>query len=711
MVQRKTSSIFIILFLVAIFQLEAFEPVFNSEEKIIFEGETYTETFDLTNDTGELFLWVTAKVKLNKGENWGAYVLSLKINDQFVTEVNGPINRENVIRNIVFPNNPPITVFNKEQNVWFVRYDSDYIAWNGTVPAQAGDSYNKSAFLGRANELINKSDFQQQNYVYVFKVSDLLKTGLNKIEISCQGLPELHQIYPLEVKEVTIARVTDQILAYTKYFMDAIYPWSVPLPEEVNRGVLITAAQNEYEPAVVGLYALSSLNEINVEVSNITSEHDVFPKDKIQLQLIEYKKWDESSSESKYKMQAGLGEERRGITPELLANYQTLSISAGESRQLWLTINSEGVLPGTYNGEIELKRQGKLLAKIPISIEILPINLPDSPVRFGAWFRSKADSPMGREQLNNLKEHGYSFVTVDCYVASPHLSFERGELTIDFSSFDSLIRGYQAEGLNLVPMMYGTLGPIINQISNLTGGAKVGEKAFDKLFVEAFCYIQKHCKENGWTVYFAPIDEPHPYPELMPLEIQYLALLKRAGANTFSTITPGGAYTLREDLDKACQGANFIVEALQGKTGQSLYWEDVSPEWVVENTKWVYKQIRSFPFDRYYHGYLAYRMAIEVLMGFAYNWGSYDWYVVQIEDGELKNSIAWESAREGIDDLRYVECLLRLWEARYGLSRAKEKIDDLLAPVLTDSWNEPTYDNYYQMRSVFQDKILEELNR
>ena len=694
-----------ILLLAVVFQLDAFEPVFNGEGIVIFEGETCTETFDLTQVNDEFFLWVTARVKLTKGESWGANVLSLKINDQFVTQTHGPLNRENVIRNVAYPNNPPIPVFNQEQNVWFVRYDSDYIAWNGTVPAQGGDPYNKSAFLGRANELINRSDFQQQNYVYVFEIGSLLKTGSNKLEISCQGLPELHQVYPLEINTITIAQVPDQIIPYTKYFMDAIYPWSVPLPGEINEEVSIKLAQNEYEPAVVGLYALSPLTGIEVELSSLTGESGEFPREKIQVQNIEYKKWD---GDSHYNMQAGLGEERQGTTPQLLANFQTLALPVGESRQLWLTVNSEGIAAGEYNGEIKLKRQGEILAKLPISIEILPINLPESPVRFGAWFRSKADSPMGREQLKNLKEHGYSFVTVDLYVASPALSFKQGELTIDYSNFDSLIMGYQSEGMNQVPMMSGTLGPIINQIASLSG-AKLGEEAFDNLFVKAFCEIQKHCKENDWVVYFAPIDEPHPYPDKMQQELRYLALLKRAGANTFSTITPGGAYTLRENLDIACQGANFLVEALQGKTGQKLYWEDVAPEWVVENTRWVYKQIRSFPFDRYYHSYLAYRMGIEALMGFAYNWGSYDWYVVKIDGEELKNSIAWESVREGIDDLRYVECLSKLWEERYGSSIAKEKIDELLSPVFTEDWKEPTYEKYEQMRNILQEKILAEL--
>ncbi len=688
------------------------ETLYSDENAYLYEGQSQESTFVVEQLDGEIYLWLTVRLKINGGESWGSHLLSLRINDQLVDMAAGPINREGEIKNVAYPNNNPEPVF--KDGKWFVRYDSDYIAWNGKVPAQAGDPYNKVSYLYRANELINKEDFVQQNYVYTFRIGHLLKQGVNKIQLSCSGLPDFLQDYPLEIKQLSIAQQQGNVVLWSRDFMDAIYPWSVPMPKEVARPLNVRLSQNEYEPVTFACFSPVALDDITVEVGSLVGAGSVFPQDQIRLQLVEYKKWTAQNTPERYKMlsqmQAGLGAARQGITPQMLVSISEFDLPGGESRQIWLTVNSDGVKAGLYQGSISLRRRGQQLASLPISIEVLPITLPESPVRFGAWFTERPGTPMVTAQLQDLKEHGYSFVSVDCYTATPQLALERGELTIDYSSFDAVIEGYQKEGLNLGPMMFGILTPLIKQIENISG-AKLGEEAFDNLFVKTICDINKHALAKGWDLYFAPIDEPHPYPDKMEQEQQYLALLKRAGAKSFSTITPAGAYTLSPNLDLSCIGYNFLEEALSGKPKQDLYWEDVEPQWVIDNTKWIYKQIRSFPFDRYYHGYMAYRFGVEALMGFAYNWTSQDWYVVRVEGNELKGSVGWESIREGIDDLRYVELLRQIWTQQYGEAEAKAKLDELLQPVLTTSWDEPEYQEYSKMKALLQDKILAELSK
>jgi len=75
-----------------------------------------------------------------------------------------------------------------------------------------------------------------------------------------------------------------------------------------------------------------------------------------------------------------------GTNPDPLPECQKLSVPPGETRIVWLTVNTFGRTAGNYCGELVLTPDGGTPRPIPLRVEVLPITLPSAnPMRFSTW--------------------------------------------------------------------------------------------------------------------------------------------------------------------------------------------------------------------------------------------------------------------------------------------------------------------------------------
>lgn len=72
--------------------------------------------------------------------------------------------------------------------------------------------------------------------------------------------------------------------------------------------------------------------------------------------------------------------------PDPMPAIGSLSIPGGETRQVWLTIDTAGAAAGSYRGEVRLTSAGRKTASLPLRLEVWPFALPaDNPLHFCAW--------------------------------------------------------------------------------------------------------------------------------------------------------------------------------------------------------------------------------------------------------------------------------------------------------------------------------------
>lgn len=80
------------------------------------------------------------------------------------------------------------------------------------------------------------------------------------------------------------------------------------------------------------------------------------------------------------------------------AAFVPVDVSAGQNKQLWLTLSvPDDQPPGVYTGEVQVTSGGSPVAWVPIEVEVLPFDLPDSPLTYSVYYRGElsADWPDG----------------------------------------------------------------------------------------------------------------------------------------------------------------------------------------------------------------------------------------------------------------------------------------------------------------------------
>ena len=364
------------------------------------------------------------------------------------------------------------------------------------------------------------------------------------------------------------------------------------------------------------------------------------------------------------------------LIPRLLDRANQTNIPLDYTTRFWLTVFAEGTTePGQYTGHIRIDTENEDSSTIPITVEVLPVNLEPVPgIEYNMcmsyeFFELDSKEWTAREReliyrdgvniFRDYKNHGFSTVAV----ASPfHFQWNK-DGTPKMEHFKAMLRG--AKEVGFTEPVYWYFGHYIQTSKGQHPGnvrlydPKVHLKR-TKLLIKTANEINRQL--DGPAVYFMPIDEPRIASRREIAKDLFKEMKKVPGTTVMSTTDIGG-----RNLD-----IEYNSERLGKPLPPGVKIRESSRKVCEYNNTAI--QSHNPAYSRYIYGYFTWRHDLDGMS----SWGPgttqnsrgdpfedldspfSDWFIFfPHPDGPLPTP-NWEAVREGIDDVRYIYQLEKL---------------------------------------------------
>ncbi|MGQ9519775.1 MAG: glycoside hydrolase domain-containing protein [Candidatus Fervidibacter sp.] len=455
-------------------------------------------------------------------------------------------------------------------------------------------------------------------------------------------------------------------VVFSRHWLDSFSRTGRPLPGEIAP-VRVFASQGEYEPALVLVWALKPLKEVQISMSDLEGEKAVISSNSVEVRVVRF---------------------IRNL-PTFTERRKQVDITEGQTQSFLLTIFVPPETPaGFYRGSINIRPANAPSTDVDLLLRVLPLRLPTSPKGYGFWWKMDArwngyyskEREAALEQIRKqfilLREYGCNMVS--CYGMPKVTRTSDGTLSFDFTqdhwghdsfSLSDFFRlGRETKFFSpKVPLQYpGAESLHSHWIAKFVGVDRYS-KELAPLYREACHWIDKWAKGQGFTLAFACVDEIGNSPDRRRDALHFYRIAKDAGVLTSVT-------------DNSMHGGVYL-------TGQNRFddivdmrlYNFVTPE-MIEHTKrsgdrlWLYNLGSAgwyAKLDRFVFGFFAECCGAEGVSQWAFQWPSggaspYEaaavgkptgWhYALPAPDGPLP-TLALEGVREGIDDARYLHLL------------------------------------------------------
>lgn len=415
-----------------------------------------------------------------------------------------------------------------------------------------------------------------------------------------------------------------------------------------------------------------------------------------------------------------------------------VTVPPGETRQLWIAIDTSGVKPGDYSGKLQLTT-GDSIDSVALNVTVWPFELTrGNPLRFCAWdyapARNRTALIGGWDNWKNyhqdLVDHGVNVTTIFSFNHPEPVLDADGNITepLDFKLFDAEILPDRPE------MIYLVMLPL-----NLSESRLLDEKPFAYLsppwkraFTTWLKRVVARLKEKGVDYdHFAmyPYDELHKSEDI-PKALEIYKLIKEIDPKVKIFLTLGSRSKNSETFEKIkkmlpyvdicvphinfhllfSKGENFrdreIVKLLKDRGVETWsYWN--CTERGADDGKVAHERCRLMPL-------CAYRLGIDGYGFWAYNvWKGNPWTAFD-EDGEPKKkigteilavvysgpepvpSIRWEAFRDGMNDVKYFEAL------KSEIAKSKNENAVAEAKIMLEQGPADVVDNFNDVTRIRQ---------
>jgi len=419
--------------------------------------------------------------------------------------------------------------------------------------------------------------------------------------------------------------------------------------------------------------------------------------------------------------------------PDRMPERKEFVIGEGKTGIIWINLNTNDLKEGDYSGDIVLVFEDGGERKVRLNIKIYPIELQKTnPIKLTVW--DLVPGGVGRDNMikgaenwikyhQDMREHGVNVFHLSAY-ERPGITFdEEGEIVKeDYTRFDSGIPFKEKEYQYLINMGSHTEE---FRIEGKKETVKYGTELWEKCYKNWVKSIIKHMKSIGFDYNqfaFYPYDEIG--TQTVPDALKIYSLIKEVDkkARIFVTIVPNGFFEAQKGLPvkeiapyidiwcPAFSHENYfsagwpskkefdrILEFLKN-TGKEIWSYNVLTRGNAEIM--AYKRYRLQPLS-------AYRMGIGGCGFYGYNLWKNDTYMVVYPDENPITSYRWEAMREGINDLKYIECLKKEMK-KIKDEKKKKECEDLINEFLKEvTENNETPDLIYNYREKIVAKILE----
>ena len=188
-----------------------------------------------------------------------------------------------------------------------------------------------------------------------------------------------------------------------------------------------------------------------------------------------------------------------------------ISLPAGMTRQVWLSVTPREVVGGTYTGVLRISWPGGQPMNVPLSLRVLDLDFPTRPaLSVGGWDYTNASrvygvTPENREALIAHLQERYVDSPWATSAVIPHGTFD-GEgnhaREPDTGRFDAWVDLWQGS------RRYCVFAAVRDSIA----GTKIGEPLFDKKVAAWIRFWVTHAKTREiqpGQLYLLLVDEPH----------------------------------------------------------------------------------------------------------------------------------------------------------------------------------------------------------
>ena len=366
----------------------------------------------------------------------------------------------------------------------------------------------------------------------------------------------------------------------------------------------------------------------------------------------------------------------------LLNQGRTVLVPGHDGRQIWFTVHTAALTPGTWKTRVHLRaldvHATRLEAELSITVWDTPLP-KEQPLRLCHWgyvhtsiLKDQPDAAL-QDQVDHL-------TNVFVGVIPPRATCdEDGNLVgkIDFAAHDAYVRRHAPHGLILFCGYQG----------GLTGAAHLSP-AWKKAHIAYLRAWVKHLAElgvgyDGFALY--PVDEPGLHEGLVEKQIEYGKLAREADPKIQSYTDPVSGAT----LDDLKQMTPYIDIWCPNRNGILLNPENGKLEYLLSTGKPVFtyecqdKAKHQCPLGYYRaQAWLAWHYGLTGIGFWSYCTSSFDpWYnsgeseylLIYQGDGVIPSK-RWEAIRDGIEDYSMLDALRAAADRVKAAGRASENV-------------------------------------
>lgn len=562
-----------------------------------------------------------------------------------------------------------------------------------------------------------KNEVEQKTNSLRAKVEEIKKKGFINLSEQKEIDTILEQLKDIisNIKQILAGKPTGKIgKDYLVYVLSPItgskvLPFESFVPGKISNEISLIACPGEYEPGSFVVSALSDINSLMIEPTDLKSKDGVIPIENLDIKIV--KCWYQAGSAWSNVNQ---DKTKKELVPELLLNddslvkvdyqkqenYLKLALPEGEkyiwisnpkntegvgrlsleeypvkdspallpvnipaktNQQFWVTVRvPEKAEPGIYTGKLNLKTSDKTIGELNLRLKIFPFKLSAPYYTSSLFYRGKLD-PTGkgsisselknekqfRKEQENMFSHGVTNPTV-------------------YQPFDEKLLGEVLRIRNEVGMDKQSLYYLNEDWQNMEGRIPIDmvEKTIE--FVKSFGISE---------IFFYGQDEAA--GEGLKSQRDLWMAIRQAGGKILASGYRGEHFSLVGDIQDVfvCAFYPSREEAAKWHSAGHKIWCYANPQAGVENPE-VYRRNYGLLLWKYnYDGAGTYGYH----HSFGNIWNDFDDpsyrdhnFTYPTVDGVI-DTIAWEGYREGVDDVRYLTTLIQAIEKVKETGSAKAK--------------------------------------
>jgi len=465
-------------------------------------------------------------------------------------------------------------------------------------------------------------------------------------------------------------------LLFSRSPVRVLFPNAVPAAEERVQTLSAAACPGEYEPMVLAVRALRDLQGLRVSVGDLTGDAGVLPAQAVDVRSVRFHP---KEGQARW----GPFNETLMEVPLFLDKRESLAVAGSRNQPFWLTVHVPAdARPDAYSGTVTVEAAGSPGARLPVTVQVYPFT-PDEPrgVTFAMYTKMRSHPAWIAETFADLRAHGMTSVAL-CGNSGLALSVRDGRTVVDWAGESPLERNmdeYTRVGFP-EPMVWLMGGDIPKFCETV---APRDTEQFADAYRQVIRAIVEHGKQAGWPeIIFQPVDEPFEHTARLDEGLRLLRILKTIPGVRTEEDGMNGRW---ENFTEAWYQATDVLVLHDGPTlhrGQldMAQWWDLHARATADGkTIWFYNlDLTAWHPEpiRFMTGFGLWKSKAAGVIEWAYMFPVKEddpgavysqpkalLYRFPVAPGESGGPcVAYEAAREGVDDYRYLITLSRLVE-------------------------------------------------